>query len=225
MHINNVAEDPPSGPLPERQPVNIKREVARLQPDFVILSYEDRTVTDRHNLEHRRIFSNDRDQELVLLRSFPNMMASQIQRRRNVIAEGRLDRPILRLGLVAIRNIWIENAQAIRDANDNKLTGILFDKWFTDRSYRDEIGKRVGFTNTDSGLNHIPDLPGVGGSSFDGTSFQDRGQEMPVLDRWSMFTKNEKNRALYIPLVNSKVIELSLALFGSDPSLEALEAS
>lgn len=220
MFVNNVAEVASTGPLPERQPINIERKVAQTHPDFVILSYEERTVGDRHDLEHRREFSNDGDQDLVLLRSFPNWMASQVQRRRNVIKEGRLNRPILRLGLTAIRDMWVENAQAILGASDSALTGILYDRWFTDRDYRDEIGHRVGFTNTDSGLDHVPNIiPGVGGSSFDGDSFQGRAQQMGVLDRWRMFTESGRNLGLYLSLITPEVVELNQELFGSYPSI------
>ena len=216
VHVNNVADKPTR---PERQPIYIKGKVALLHPDFVVLSYEDRTLSERHNLEHRKRFSNDRDIDVAVLRSFPNLIASQVQRRRNIQEQGLENRPIMRLGLAAVRDAWVENAQAIRDSNASGVTGVLFDRWFTDRDYRDEIAQQIGFTNTDSGLDHVPD-PGSGGSSFDGISYQGRGQEMHVLDRGHMFTESEENRGLYVPLVTPEVIELNQELFGFDPSME-----
>ncbi len=217
MHVNNVAD---GSPRPERQPIYIKNKIALLHPDFVILSYEDRTLGERHDLEHHKRFSNDRDIDVAVLRSFPNLMASQMQRRHNIQEQGLKGRPIMRLGLAAVRDVWVENAKAILDSNESGVTGILYDKWFTDRSYRDEIGNQVGFANTDSGLDYVPD-PGSGGSSFDGTLFQDRGQEMRVLDRWHMFTESEESQGLYTSLITPEVGALNQELFGSDPSLKA----
>lgn len=218
MHVNNVADKPTR---PERQPIYIKGKMALLHPNFVILSYEDRTISERHDLKHRKRFSNDRDIDVVVLRSFPNLMASQVQRRHNIQEEGSKCRPIMRLGLAAVRDVWVENARAVLGAREGALTGILFDRWFTDRTYRDEIAAtQIGFTNTDSGLNDVA-TPGGVSSSFDGTSFQGRAQEMHLLDRWRMFTEGEENRDLYVPLVTPEVVELSQELFGYDPSLES----
>jgi hypothetical protein len=145
-------------------------------------------------------------------------MASQMQRRQNIKDQGLVNRPINRLSLAAVRDVWVENAQAIQDSSENGVTGMLYDKWFTDRAYRDEIAHQVGFTNTDAGLDYVPD-PGSGGSSFDGTAFQDRAQEMKVLDRSRMFNEDEERRDLYVPLVTPQVIELNQELFGFDPSM------
>jgi hypothetical protein len=217
MHINDVAEVLPTTPLPEIDPENIKSIIDRAHPGFVILSYEERTFTDRHKLEHRRIFSNSEDQDIVLLRSFPNVMASQIRRRNTVTSERRLDRPILRLGLAAVRDIWLDHAQVVLDAVGNGTTGILFDRWFTDRDYRDEIGDEIGFSNIDSGLGDVPNLMGVGGSSFDGAEFQGRAQQMDLLNRWMTFKKDDASHQLYLSLVTPGVIELNQELFGSNP--------
>jgi hypothetical protein len=43
MHVNNVAD---GSPRPERQPAYIRSKVRFLHPDFVILSYEDRTAAE-----------------------------------------------------------------------------------------------------------------------------------------------------------------------------------
>jgi drug/metabolite transporter (DMT)-like permease len=71
------------------------------------------------------------------------------------------------------------------------------------------------------GTNHVPDLPRVGGGSFDGISFEGRAQEMPVLDRWRMFAEDEESRTLYVPLVTPEVSELNQELFGFSPLLAA----
>lgn len=144
------------------------------------------------------------------------MMASRIQRRSNLDQQGRV-RPIHHLGHAAVRDLWVEYAQAIRDSDGSTFTPVLYDRWFTERSYRDEVAESLGFTNRDSGVDYVP---GHGeGSSFDGTAFQGHAHEMGTLDRWRMFNEDGAGRDLYAPLVTPAVVALNQELFGSNPSI------
>jgi hypothetical protein len=58
---------------------------------------------------------------------------------------------------------------------------INFNKWFADKEYRKKLADRLNIPFTDEGLNEII-WPGV--STFDGSDYDGKAQEMKVLERW-----------------------------------------
>jgi hypothetical protein len=71
-----------------------------------------------------------------------------------------------------------------------KRTGILFDRWFSDRSYRDELARKMGFANRDLGLDLVSG--NGGGSSFDMTGKDGEARSMDVLGRWRGYAADER---------------------------------
>ena len=59
---------------------------------------------------------------------------------------------------------------------------IYYDDFFVSRKYREEICNKIGGIYNETHLNNVTRAGGF--SSFDGNSYQDRGQEMNVLYRW-----------------------------------------
>ena len=86
---------------------------------------------------------------------------------------------------------------------------IYFDRWFTSSAYRCSIIETLGFAFTDAEFSRVPTAGG--GSSFDGTSFDNRNSEMNVLDRVSDLTPVER-QLLDRVLDRESVRELSVAL-------------
>ncbi len=193
--------------------------IDRGRPRYVVVSYEDLMFAKRRLQEHYTTFTRSNCIDVLLLRNFPNLIASQIQRRRNVEARGET-RNIHRLGLMDVRDVWVENAHAIVNMSEGDFAAILYDKWFQNKEYRDRVAIQLGFLNEDLGINQVS---GIGeGSSFDGLTLQGRAQDMDVTDRWHLFARNRDAANLYASLVTPEVIELNLELFGYNPSPSSL---
>ncbi|HTE22041.1 MAG TPA: hypothetical protein VK674_03290 [Candidatus Limnocylindria bacterium] len=210
IHFNNVAG---GRPKPHKEMSHINQEIAGVEPGTVILSYEDVSYSERRGQKHYTNFSGGNNADVLILRSFPNMMASRFQRIRNIEEQGGAS-SVQRLGFAAARDLWIEYAQHVLGSDETNLTGVLYDKWFKEKEYRDEIGSRWGFDNQDLGIDYVPN--NALGSSFDGTSFQGRAQDMRTLDRWQAIADDAEHRYMYATLVTRQVVELNEQLFGLD---------
>lgn len=93
---------------------------------------------------------------LVVLRDFPNWVASRIKSQRNVDES-------------AVSN-WVSVAQMhnlSKNHDGHDLVFIKYDQWLVDTEYRQGIASRIGIT--DPGLSDKVSVAG-GGSSFDGLS-------------------------------------------------------
>ncbi len=86
---------------------------------------------------------------------------------------------------------------------------ISYDRWFTDRAYREAISSALDLPFSDRNIAHIP--PDGGGSSFDRRRFQRRATEMNVLDRAADLSPDERH-ALDGILDRGEVRELSARL-------------
>lgn len=69
--------------------------------------------------------------------------------------------------------VWKRHARQV--LNDG---GIVYDRWFVERSYRQQICERLRLTFTDRGLEYVNTAGG--GSSFDGRSYDGQAQKMDV---------------------------------------------
>ncbi len=83
----------------------------------------------------------------------------------------------------------------------------LFDKWFESEEYRIELSNKLGLKYCEDGIHNV--IRNVG-SSFDGFRYEDKAQEMKVLDRWEYYRKNDT----YLKkLNNEELIAKNKALF------------
>lgn len=99
---------------------------------------------------------------------------------------------------------------------------INYNKWFTDKDYRDDLGQKFGFTNRDRGLLKVAKWgPSTSRDSFDGLEFDGRAQMMGVLERWRHFSDDPFFREL---CRDPEVHELSNEIFGELPDTQALKA-
>lgn len=67
---------------------------------------------------------------------------------------------------------------------------VNFNAWFKSKTYREKLAQLLGFNFTDGGLNAVNRVGN--GSSFDGTKFHGKAQEMDVLNRWVQFKDDEE---------------------------------
>lgn len=211
VHFNSVSEDSDQ----EKNTNYIKTRIIQEQPDVALINYEDWPYSRRNGLAQYNAFTGNARSEVVLMRSFPNLMASQIQRR-NTIERLGMNFIIQDKTLETVRDLWVEFSRDILGSDNHAFTTVLYDKWVANKSYRDDIAKMLGFKNHDIGIDFVPDFGG--GSSFDGFSHQGKGTEMRTLDRWRYFVQDKEAMAAYEALITPEVSELSIQLFGVDPA-------
>ena len=72
---------------------------------------------------------------------------------------------------------------------------VNFNLWFSSLAYRRTLSEQIGRSFTDEGIEIVPRAGG--GSSFEGTSFNQRGSQMRVLDRWKHFSRDCNFRAAF----------------------------
>ena len=88
--------------------------------------------------------------------------------------------------------VWKQHARCYLSGDDAfpERVAILFDAWVSDPSYRAAVSSALGLGFDDAGFGRVADIGG--GSSFDGTRYHGRGQEMNVLDRVSQLEPRER---------------------------------
>ena len=71
---------------------------------------------------------------------------------------------------------------------------IVYNKWVSSRDYRDKVADSLGFINNDLEINHVPAFGS--GSSFDSHTFEGRGSQMKLFERWKSMSHNPKYNLL-----------------------------
>jgi hypothetical protein len=85
---------------------------------------------------------------------------------------------------------------------------ISFNAWFADDAYRRRVASELGLDRSDRGLHRVSS--DGGGSSFSGQQFQDRAQDMAVLDRWRHFADEPE----FLAAFDDETVDLSRRIFG-----------
>ena len=78
--------------------------------------------------------------------------------------------------------IYAEEYLGITNFLTSKIP-INYNLWFSSIDYRKQLSAHFGLSFTDAGLNVVPKASGSG-SSFDKTSYDGKGNQMKVLERW-----------------------------------------
>jgi len=108
--------------------------------------------------------SRDNIKHIIILRDFLNMASSRFKKYKPKFG---LDRTYLE-SIEQIIILWKILANSI--IYDNDVIGILYNKWILDKSYRDEIGEKVGITNINDKTDEVPEVGE--GSSFNGVNLE-----------------------------------------------------
>ena len=85
---------------------------------------------------------------------------------------------------------------------------ISYNRWFSDRDYRQEIAGRFGWTSHEESLDEV--TGDGGGSSFTGQNYQSRARDMDVTGRWRHFADDPD----YLAALDDETIQLSNRIFG-----------
>ena len=67
---------------------------------------------------------------------------------------------------------------------------VNYNSWFEDKDYRVELSSLISRNHSDENIGQI--MGYGGGSSFDGLNYQNRAQNMDVMNRWKHFSNNEQ---------------------------------
>lgn len=110
-------------------------------------------------------------------------------------------------------DIWKSHVQACMGNPD--IIGINFNKWFSEKIYREKLAKRLGLEFTDEGVDQVF---WFGASSFDAKNFDGQAQKMKVLERWKEKPRSPELKEQYTRIVSDpSVRELSKKYFNFLP--------
>ncbi len=178
----------------------------RPQPkDCYVFNIEDHTIEQgaevlRTRRAHLARGSSERVFRILVLRDLHNFIASRL-RAYDFIGYPYEDHA----------ELWASHAREFVGETEY-LPGsvkISYNEWVGSELYRRRLSERLGLPFTDRGLQHVPKIGG--GSSFDGTEYDGRGQEMAVLSRWHAYADDETFRRY---TSDPERVELSRRIFG-----------
>jgi len=172
---------------------NLPEVSAKLHDYSSEYNVEKVSLAKKHN---RKFFSRD-DYDVLVIRNPFNNLASL----------SKLRPSFARQLLSTFKEMWIQYAEEALFKTNWLFPKVvfLFDKWFDNKEYREELSLVLGCPFTDDGLNVIH---GSIGSSFDGKKFRGKTQQMNVLGRWEQL----ENKEDYIHVLDGSVERLWVEL-------------
>jgi len=157
--------------------------------DFCIISYENKYVNSKFN---DNVYS-DFKKDIIILRDPYNLLASILKH------------PKLHLNIKEFQELWMHYAEKFIETNN--FIKINYNNWFTNNKYRNDISKKLNLNTNDEGKNIVSHHGS--GSSFDKQNFNQKAQQMDVLNRWRVFQKDK----VFLSYLNKDIINLSQKLF------------
>lgn len=111
----------------------------------------------------------------------------------------------------SITQLWLDYAKEfLGETNYLKYNRVMvnYNQWISDQNYRKNISKKLGLDFCDTGFNVVKNYGG--GSSFQGTEFNNQANKMDVLNRWQKFIDDEE----YKKMLSNEILEYSQEIFG-----------
>lgn len=180
-----------------------------LHKDLLVYSYEDsflgHTCHPLFEQHHDRWMGPSRQRmDILILRDPFNLFAS---RRRAELSSVST--------LTAIR-IWKQHAREAlgeRHYLNTPNLWIYYNRWVTDRAYRQQIATRLGLRFSDATIDTVHSTGG--GSSFDGVRYNGAARQMKVLERWKVY----QHDPAYVRIFDPELVMLSrrIALLAARP--------
>ncbi|WP_353258396.1 hypothetical protein [Prochlorothrix hollandica] len=212
-HINH----PPSGQNPYRflhrhfpKPELASEAQGKFSPKaMVILSYEDKPLTEICSPHFERfhdvyVGSSARRWDVLILRDPFNLMASRLKSQRSILhSNARAD-----------LQLWLAYAQEFLGETQvltQPRVCLNFNRWNTDRDYRQQLAQQLDLTFTDAGRERVKNYGG--GSSFDGTDFSGQASQMNLGERWRIF---EHDRDFWDLFAQDQLLDCTERIFGRD---------
>jgi hypothetical protein len=121
---------------------------------------------------------------LLVLRDPFNMLASRWYK------PGPVPQLIDDSEILDMWEIYAEEYLGITNFLTSKIA-VNYNLWFLSLDYRKQLSAQFGLPFTDDGLNVVPKSAGSG-SSFDQLSYDGRGNQMKVLERWKLCQQDKR---------------------------------
>lgn len=197
-----------------------------LKKDYLIYSYEELPLeeiyTESFEFKHDKYLGKSSKRfDILILRDPYNYFASRLK-----LEEMGLYDPNIRAKLTnkkardALIILWLQYAKEFLGQTaylkNNKVV-INFDKWVSDKSYRQGLAKKLNLKFSDAMMNKL--TRSGPGSSFDKLKYANDGGKMKVLERWKVM----KDFPFYRDIFKSKeIVELGEKIFGKIPDTGVL---
>jgi hypothetical protein len=182
--------------------------------DLLLHSYEDNFLGPFRKPENEALLAaavgtSRRRIDLLILRDPRNLFASRL-----ASGYGWLDDHL-------VTRVWCQHAREYlglrRNLRQERLM-LSYNDWATSAAYRRRVAAALGMSFDDRAAHVVP--PVAGGSSFDGTAYDGRAEDMPVLTRWHAFRGEHRFERLLTPAV-TELADRAFAPPAADPPLAA----
>lgn len=184
--------------------IEAEREGRLSRKDLLVHSYEDTFLgpfkkEENESRHDEWVGSSGRRIDLLILRDPRNLFASRL-----ASGYGWLEDEI-------VARVWSQHAREFlglrRNLRQERLT-VSYNAWAMSPDYRRGVAEALGLEFDDRAAQKVP--AAAGGSSFDGTAYDGRAEEMPVLHRWHRFVGDER----FHRMLTREVLKLGDRIFG-----------
>jgi hypothetical protein len=185
--------------------IEAERKGRLTRKDLLVHSYEDTFLGPFKKPENEArhdewVGPSARRVDLLILRDPRNLFASRL-----ASGYGWLDDAL-------VSRVWAQHAREFLGLRRNlrqELLTVSYNEWVTSFDYRRRLAAALGLEFDDRAAHKVP--AAAGGSSFDGTAYDGRAEEMPVLRRWHRFAGESRFHRMLTP----EVLTLSDRIFGA----------
>src|SRR5215203_807961 len=193
--------------------IEAERQGRLSRKDLLVHSYEDTFLgpfrkpanEGRHD---EWVDSSRRRVDLLILRDPRNLLASRLASGYGWLEDGLVAR------------LWAQHAREFlglrRNLRQERLM-VSYNEWARSEAYRRGVAKALGLEFDDQAAKKVP--AAAGGSSFDGTAYDGRAEEMPVLRRWHAFAGDARFHRMLTP----ELLALGDRIFGPPEALPEAE--
>lgn len=177
---------------PDPDPQDVWQAAA--QANVLIANYEDVAYRSRNTSPVYNALQTENTglpaRDTVVVRDWYNMVASRLKYIADAEAINRytitaaLDWP-------TVASRWVDHAATLIEVpqDTSSFVGISYNRWLTDREYRESLAVNYGLLNSDTTLDTVSAF-GLG-SSFDGLDKNGNAKTMNLLQRWQDLRTDE----------------------------------
>jgi len=213
---------------PRRFDLTLERSGHHASKKYLLLGYEDTDLRylpiDFDRTIHQGVGESRKILNLLIIRDPYNLFASRMG---FLNTANRYPMRQFPERAVELWKVHAREALGATSALEPRRVVILYNRWFSDQAYRQELAAELGLEFTDRGIDSVPgvDLPKVEfarfgcGSSFDNQRFHGQAQAMDVNARWKRYRHDRFYRSLFD---DGEIRELSKQLFGNIEGVESV---
>ncbi|WP_026733304.1 hypothetical protein [Fischerella sp. PCC 9605] len=193
-------------------------QIRNVHKDCLIIGFQDFNITDLEDgrdvlwERQRTVGESLKVFNVLVIRDPFNMLVSRWYK------PGPVPKLIDDSEILDLWEIYAEEYLGLTNILKNKIP-VNYNLWFSSIDYRKQLSAQFGLDFTDAGLNVVPKSTAGHGSSFDGTSYDGKGNEMKVLERWKFCQQNQRFHEAFRE--RHKLANLYRKIFNYDSELES----